>query len=101
MIKVTKTTKNKNEQATLLEKLKAQREKLDARIQLAEARTKKSERKQDIRRKILIGSYYLDKARKEEKMHELKEQMDSYLSRESDRKLFDLHNIENSEKKEE
>lgn len=73
-----------------LEKLKAQRAKIDARIQAAEARSKNAERKQDTRRKILVGSYYLDKARSEGTLDELKKIMESYLSRDSDRKLFEL-----------
>lgn len=74
-----------------LEKLKAQQAKLAARIQAAEARVKVSERKQDTRRKILIGAYYLDEARKNhEGLEALKAKLDGYLKRDSDRKLFDL-----------
>jgi hypothetical protein len=72
-----------------LERLKEQRAKLEARIQAAEARAKQSERKQDTRRKILVGSYHLDKAIKENKLADLKQLMDGYLTRENDRKLFD------------
>jgi hypothetical protein len=74
-----------------LERLKEQRAKLEARIQSAEARTKQADRKQDTRRKILIGSFYLDKAVQENKFDELKKLMNGYLTRDSDRKLFDLH----------
>jgi len=74
----------------LLARLKEQREKLNARIQAAEARTKVTEKKQETRRKILVGSYYLDKAIKENKMATLKEVMDEFLTRNSDRILFDL-----------
>lgn len=74
-----------------LERLKEQRAKLEARIQAAEARTKQADRKQDTRRKILVGSYYLDKALQEDKFNELKKLMDSYLTRDSDRKLFELY----------
>jgi large subunit ribosomal protein L7/L12 len=73
-----------------LEKLKEQREKLNARIQKKEAILKTSERKKDTRRKILIGSYYLDSAIKENKLDEIKSLMDKYLKRNSDRNLFDL-----------
>ena len=51
-----------------LEKLKEQREKLNARIQQKESRLKTSERKKETRKKILIGSYYLDDAIKENKI---------------------------------
>lgn len=74
----------------VLDRLKEQREKLNARIQLVEARAKTSERKQDTRRKILIGSYYLDKARKDEAMHEINKTMAEYLKKDFDRELFGL-----------
>ncbi|RDI37985.1 mobilization protein [Aquicella lusitana] len=73
-----------------LEKLKEQRDKLNARIQQKEARLKSSERKIDTRKKILIGSYFLDNAIKENKLDEIKSLMDKYLKRNSDRSLFDL-----------
>ena len=71
-----------------LERLKKQRAIIDARIQSTEARLKTTNRKQDTRRKILIGSYYLDKAVKENTFENLKIVMCSYLTRDSDRKLF-------------
>lgn len=74
-----------------LERLRSQREKLDARIQATEARIKNSERKRDTRKKILLGAYYLDMAVKESKMDEVKKIMGTYLTRDSDRILFDLN----------
>lgn len=73
-----------------LERLKTQRAKLDSRIQAAEARAKASERKQETRRKILVGAYYLDEARKNGQFDALKKVMADYLKRNSDRALFDL-----------
>jgi len=73
-----------------LQKLKEQKEKLNARIQLMENRKKNEERKKDTRRKILLGSYYLDHAQKNGTIEEIKKIMDSYLTREADRLLFDL-----------
>ncbi len=78
------------EKMSQLEKLKAQQAKIAARIQAAEARMKTSERKQDTRRKILVGSYYLDEARKNDQLESLKKTLDSYLKRNSDRALFEL-----------
>ena len=78
-----------------LERLKEQREKLNAKIQLVEARFKTSERKYDTRRKILLGSYYLDKAIKENTMGEVNSIMDKYLKRNSDRELFGLKMLPN------
>jgi large subunit ribosomal protein L7/L12 len=80
-----------------LEKLKEQKAKLEARIQMVEAREKTKDHKKDTRRKILIGSYYLDKARKNNSMSELAKIMDGYLTRENDRILFDL-SLRNSKK---
>ena len=73
-----------------LERLKEQREKINARIQQQEARLKTSERKKDTRRKILIGSYFLDNAIKNGTFEEIKQKLDSFLTRNSDRVLFDL-----------
>jgi hypothetical protein len=78
-----------------IEKLKEQRSKMDARIQAAQAREKNSERKKDMRRKILVGAYYLDQAITHNQMDQLKEKMHTYLQRESDRQLFDLPELEN------
>jgi len=83
-----------------LEKLKVQQEKLTARIQAVEARTKESERKKDTRRKILVGSYYLDQAKQQNQMAEVQRIMATYLKRNSDRKLFDLPDIETEAKTE-
>lgn len=73
-----------------LEKLKEQRDKLNARIQQKEARLKSSERKKDTRRKILIGSYFIDNAIKNGTFEEIKQKLDSFLTRNTDRVLFDL-----------
>ena len=71
-----------------LAKLKAQREKLNVKIQRMEALGKERERKQDTRRKILIGAYYLDKARHDNAMEELNNLMLGFLTRDSDKVLF-------------
>jgi hypothetical protein len=87
------TTRQKmieNKTKAYLERLKMQKEKLEARIQKAEAMKKVKDRKEDTRRKILVGSYYLDMAQKEGKWEQLVSRMDKYLTRNSDRKLFGL-----------
>jgi len=83
---MTEIAKNK------VEKLKEKRDMLNARIQKMEASEKSRERKRETRRKILVGAYYLDKARDENKMTEINKIMDGYLTRESDRVLFELSN---------
>ena len=80
--------------STSLEKLKAQQAKITARIQQVEARNKVTERKQDIRRKILIGAYYLDQAKQNpETMKAIKTGLDGYLTRNTDRRLFELEDM--------
>lgn len=76
-----------------IDKLKQQRKLIDARIQAMEARQKVSERKKDTRRKILLGAYYLEKARKANQWENVKEIMEKYLTQNSDRDLFDLPKI--------
>lgn len=80
----------RNNKTSQLEKLKEQQSKLTARIQATEARIKVSERKQETRRKILVGSYYIDDARKNNNWDSIKKLMDNYLTRISDRTLFEL-----------
>jgi large subunit ribosomal protein L7/L12 len=82
-----------------LEKLKMKQAKLSAQIQAVEAREKFHERKKETRRKILLGSYYLEQFRQHNKTERLKEIMRNYLTRDSDRQLFDLPKMDSSEKK--
>jgi large subunit ribosomal protein L7/L12 len=87
---VVRTKKVSDPISTTIEKLKAQQAKLAARIQLMTARAKVSERKQDTRRKILIGAYYLDQAKTNNETEKLFSLMHNYLTRDSDRELFNL-----------
>ena len=79
-----------------LERLKQKREQINARIQAAEARDKTIERKRDARRKILVGAYHLEQAQKENTLAQLNKLMDGFLTRNSDRKLFDLPELKES-----
>lgn len=79
-----------NDNQAYLQKLNNRQEKLTTKIQHVKARQKMQEHKQDTRRKILIGSYYLDQAIKNNQLNELKELMDHFLKRDSDRALFNL-----------
>jgi large subunit ribosomal protein L7/L12 len=79
-----------NKTISQLEKLKEQRAKLAARIQAIEARAKTSKQKQETRRKILVGAYYLDEAIKNNQLDDIRKKMESYLTRNSDRSLFEL-----------
>lgn len=73
-----------------IEKLKAKKAQIEAQIQMAKAREKVTERKKDVRRKILAGAYYLDRINKEKAFDELTKAMDGYLVRDNDRILFGL-----------
>lgn len=73
-----------------ISKLKKQREVINARIQRMEALETSRERKRDTRRKILVGAYYLDKAKEDGSMDKINKIMNDYLTRKSDRILFDL-----------
>jgi len=77
-------------QVDKIEKLKAQREQLAARIQKLEAAEKTREKKRDTRRKILVGAYYLDKLKEEGGLEGLAQELDGFLTRKTDRELFDL-----------
>lgn len=85
---------------TRLEILKKQQDQLKAKIQALEASEFSRERKRETRRKILVGAYYLDKMRADNKFNELVSFMDSYLSRDSDRVLFNLPPNEKNKSKE-
>ena len=76
--------------AKKLDTLKKKQDQLKAQIQALEAVDKTRERKRETRRKILVGAYYLDKARQEDAFNQLVGIMDNYLKRESDRRLFEL-----------
>jgi large subunit ribosomal protein L7/L12 len=73
-----------------LDSLKKKRDIINARIRLVQNREQSKERKDNTRRKILIGSYYLDQANKNNSFNDIVKLMDSYLTRDSDRMLFDL-----------
>lgn len=71
-------------------KLKEQQEKIKARIQAIEARETTEERKKETRRKILLGAYHLEKAREENRLNEIKTLMQQFLTRDSDKELFNF-----------
>ncbi len=73
-----------------LQNLLKKKQQIDARIASVRARVKKEEQKKETRKKILVGSYFLEKFEEEQKSDELKLIMADYLTRESDLKLFGL-----------
>ena len=74
-----------------LETLKAKKEQIEARIKNIEAKERSRAKKDDTRRKILIGAMVLEMAGKD---HEAKKkittQLDGFLTRPMDRDLFGL-----------
>ena len=80
---------------TQIEKLKRQKQIIEARIQKAEARHKHQERKAETRRKILLGAYFLEKLRRDGTFDAIKQELDNFLTRSSDRALFELPALEN------
>ena len=88
---------------TLEKKIEAQLEKLKqlkARKQAIEARErskqKEQERKDDTRRKILLGSYLIKKMQNEANKEKILAELNEYLTENRDRLLFDLPNIEDN-----
>ena len=78
------------EKQSRLDVLKKKQDQLRAQIQKLESLDKTRERKRDTRRKILIGSYFIDKARDEGALDAFYQQLEDYLKRNSDRELFQL-----------
>ena len=73
-----------------IEKLKHQKQILEARIQKAESLQKQRDRKADTRRKILLGAYFLEKLRKDGTLEAIKPELNNFLTRNIDRALFGL-----------
>ena len=70
-----------------LNQLKAQKQAKDAR---EKAKQKVQERKNDTRRKILLGSYLLKKMEDETEKEKILADFRKYLTEDRDRKLFNL-----------
>ena len=70
-----------------LKQLKVQKQ---ATISREKSKQKEQDRKDDTRRKILLGSYLLKKMENEENKEKILAEMNEYLTQERDRKLFNL-----------
>jgi large subunit ribosomal protein L7/L12 len=73
-----------------LEDLEKKIEQLKAQKQAEEARIRARAKKDDTRRKILVGAYFLEQAQRDGTMTELVKKIDPFLTRKGDRLLFDL-----------
>ena len=70
-----------------LKQLKAQKQAIEAR---EKTKQKEQERKDDTRRKILLGSYLIKKMQNEANKEKILAELNEYLTEDRDRKLFDL-----------
>lgn len=74
-----------------IKKLEEQRAKINAEIQRIKARTAKEERKKETRRLILLGALVKKMLQDREFEEErLRRRLNAFLTRDSDRELFDL-----------
>jgi len=84
--------KDVNERIKQLEEKKQQ---INARIQKLKAQESEKKRKQDTRQKILLGAWVLNKIEKGDwSKEDIWSEIDEYLTKEVDRKLFDLPPLE-------
>ena len=74
-----------------LKQLKAQKQAIEAR---EKNKNKEQQRKDDTRRKILLGSYLIKKMQNEANKEKILAELNEYLTENRDRQLFDLPNIE-------
>ena len=70
-----------------LKQLKAQKQANEARER---TKKKEQERKDDTRRKILLGSYLIKKMQNEANKEKILAELNEYLTEDRDRKLFNL-----------
>lgn len=73
-----------------LKMLQDRKSAITAKMQKLEASAKTIARKQDLQRKILVGSYYLEQAIKNDNLLKLQNTMLSYLQKERDKELFKI-----------
>ena len=70
-----------------LKQLKAQKQAIEARER---TKQKEQQRKEDTRRKILLGSYLIKKMENEQDKEKILAELNEYLTEDRDRKLFGL-----------
>lgn len=70
-----------------LKQLKAQKQAIEARER---TKQKEQQRKDDTRRKILLGSYLIKKMQNEANKEKILTELNEYLTEDRDRKLFNL-----------
>lgn len=76
---------------TKLEQVKKKQEQLRLQIQKEQQKESAKKRKEDTRRKILLGAMVLERMDRESEYREqVINKLDSYLTKERDRELFEL-----------
>jgi large subunit ribosomal protein L7/L12 len=78
-----------------IEEVKKKRDQYNAKLQQLETRMNEKRKKEDTRRKILVGAFVLDKLDKGDAIsinsdESLSAEMDQFLTRKSDRAMFGL-----------
>ena len=73
-----------------LEKLQAIKARRQALVNREKAKQKEQQRKDDTRRKILLGSYLIKKMQNEANKEKILAELNEYLTEDRDRKLFNL-----------
>ena len=71
------------------EKLKQLQAQKQAIVNREKAKQKEQERKDDLRRKILLGSYLLKKMENEANKEKILAELNEYLTEDRDKKLFE------------
>jgi hypothetical protein len=79
-----------------LKQLKAQKQAIEAR---EKNKQKEQERKDDTRRKILLGSYLIKKMQNEANKEKILAELNEYLTEDRDRQLFNLSPIKETQEK--
>ena len=84
-----------NKREDRIEKLEAKKQQIDAQIDKLKALNSEEKRKLDTRKKILLGSWVLNQIDNGEiAEEEVMAKMDKYLTRNIDRRVFDLPLLE-------
>ncbi|MFP4132560.1 MAG: hypothetical protein ACOC04_01535 [Halothece sp.] len=84
-----------------LEKLQEDKKQKDEQIKQVKRKIKEEDKKKDTRRKLLIGAYCLSLLNDEKDVQikdkmELRKKMDQFLTKDSDRELFNLKPLSSS-----
>lgn len=73
-----------------IKKLKKQRDEINARLNKERAKKRAQERKNDTRRKIILGGFLLSRISYDENAKKLYEQCLNSLEKEQDKELFEV-----------